>query len=86
VVVDASVLKREVVAKTGLGDTYEMSDNLDAPPLMSRVVGVVGEREVYLKKIANSDLKELDMTDTKRDSPQVVLAVVVGFGGGSRGP
>jgi len=30
---------------------------------------VVGEREVYLKKIANSDLKELDMTDTKRDSP-----------------
>lgn len=69
VVVDGSVPKQAVVAKTGWGDTYEMSDNLDAPPLTSRVVGVVGEHEVYLKEIANSDLKELDMTDTKRDSP-----------------
>jgi len=66
-----------------LGDTHEMSDNLDAPPLTSRMVG---EREVHLRKTVNSDSKELNMADTRRDlPPHAVLAVAVGFGAGSRG-
>jgi len=66
VVVNGSALKRAVVAKTELGDTYEVPHSLDVPPLTSRGVG---EREVYSKKIVNSDLKELEMADTKCDSP-----------------